>query len=160
MRTMLVAAAVAALGGGALVLTPSAEAGATVSQFVGEYTGQAVEPFESWQTVWGSISISTSGKIAGTKPNGSNGTGKFSGTVAADGTFSLSGSTTWHWPHNGGFWVRDGRPAGAGGDAEAAKGSAIATTYPFQSSGTLALGADGNLYGTTTSGATFVWTRK
>ena len=158
MRTMLVAAVVAA-GVGAVVLTPAAEAGPTVSPFVGTYTGPALEPFDEYSVVWASISISTSGKISGTKPDVWIGTGKFAGSVAADGAYSLSGSFQWTWPHAKN-WVRNVIPGGAEIGAAGATDAAVATTSYFQSGGTLVLGADGNLHGTTTSGATFVWTRK
>ena len=58
MKTMLVAAVVGALGMGAAVLGPAAEAAPSASPFAGEYTGQAVEPFESV-----AVAITSSAKV-------------------------------------------------------------------------------------------------
>jgi hypothetical protein len=80
--------------------------------------------------------------------------------VSADGTFVVNGK--YHVPGNTGFFTNEvPAPAETPKPAErAAVKSSIGFTWLFQSNGTVVRGGDGNLYGTTTGGDSFVWVRK
>jgi hypothetical protein len=131
------------------------------SPFAGKYTGP-VPDASAWGD-WGSISISTNGGIAFSQPPAGF-EWKFSGSVHDDGTFSVSGQ--YHFPGNGGFFTNvlpaldETSVSGDQSSAGAAAAPAIALTLTSLSTGTVVLGGDGNLHGTTTAGASFVWTRK
>ena len=146
-------AAVAAAGAFATLGTDTAIAGRTVSPFAGSYAGP--QP-DGWvPDDWGSISISSDGKIVGTRPPAGISDDRFNGTVAADGTYELV--ATWN-PNKLRWWVRDVLPAPV--ETSGAASLAAGTVTYIQSSGTIVKGTDGNLYGTTSLGNTFVWRRQ
>jgi hypothetical protein len=167
MRNMLMVGAVlaAVAGVGATAFSPAVEAAPASSPFEGEFSGSVALPGPSY-IAFETISISSTGRLVGSNPQGN--TAKCSGSVSADGTYALSGSIRFKFNQGPGGWIRDRdvnprldpRPDRLESRTDTAKDSAIPTTYYFTSSGTLVLGADGNLYGTTDFGTTFVWTRK
>jgi hypothetical protein len=134
----------AAAGALATFGAASAVAGRTISPFTGQYTGPLPDAYVAQD--WGSIAISSDGKIVGTKPPAGFSDTRFTGTVRDDGTFEILG--TWN-PNKFRWWVTDVHPVLAAGTV----------TY-VQSAGTIVLGTDGNLHGTTTYGNSFVWRRQ
>src|SRR5262245_39565477 len=142
-------AVVAAAGALATIGAESAVAGRTTSPFAGEYSGP--RPGGSDQYVWGSISISSDGRIVGTQAPAGFSDDRFTGSVNDDGTYQVSWGN-WN-PNKARWWVKDARPSRA--ETDLAEG-----TIRLGTSGTLVLGSDGNLYGTATYGDPFVWRRK
>lgn len=149
----LAVAAVVAAGTLATFGAGTADAGRTVSPFAGSYTGP--QPDAYTQDAWGSISISSDGKIVGSKPPAAYSDERFNGSVADNGAFEIVGS--WN-PNKARWWVRDAeRTSLEKRDATELQGGTI---HFVQSSGTIVLGSDGNLYGSTSRGNSFVWLRK
>jgi len=160
-RTLAVAT-VAAAGALATFGADTAVAGRTVSPFAGLYSGPAPDAWTD--AIWGSISISSNGAIVGSQPPAGY-DGKFNGSVKDDGTFEILGS--WN-PNKTRWWVTDFLPALVETSDSTAMSRARVGKNPLAagvihyiaSSGTIVLGGDGNLYGTTSYGNSFVWTRK
>ena len=148
LRRVAVAAVVAA-GTLATFGADTADAGRTVSPFAGSYTGPQPDGFT--QDAWGSISISSDGKIVGSRPPAGYSDDRFNGSVADDGAYQLV--VTWN-PNKFRNWVKDA------GTPETAPADIAGPITLVSSSGTIAIGADGNLYGTTSRGNSFVWLRK
>jgi hypothetical protein len=156
MRTTTMAAmtVAAALAAGATFLGTSAEAAPAANPFAGEYTGPMPDSYIA--DPWGSISISSDGKIVGTKPPAGYSDDKFVGSVKSDGTYEIIG--TWNL-NKARWWVTDVRPV-LGEEPDAAAKPLAGVVKYVQSSGTLTKDAYGNLYGTTSRGNTFVWMQK
>jgi len=160
-NTMVRTLAVAALGVGAMAFGSAAVAAPPASsRFAGKYTGP-VPAIGAGD--YGSITVSSGGGIAFQQPPAEGDGWRLSGSVSSDGAFTITGK--YHAPGDG--WIKDVLPAPVetSDPAErsptgAAANPSIEFTWTFVSTGTIVLGGDGNLHGTTTAGNSFVWTRK
>jgi photosystem II stability/assembly factor-like uncharacterized protein len=149
-------AAVAAAAGLAAFDAETAVAGKTVSPFAGLFTGPLPDAYST--AAWGSIAISSDGKIVISQPPAGYSDERINGAVKDDGAYETYAS--WN-PNKMRNWVTDVLPAPvARSDADADANLRDAVIHYVSSSGVIARGADGNLYGTTDRGNSFVWTRK
>jgi len=108
-----------------------AEAAPVVSRFAGTYDRS------SWPAV---VTISDGGRITSSYTGYGRTKGSMNGRVSDDGTYSFKVSETFYdYPERGkGTW----------------------TTSSYESAGTMALDADGNIVGATDLGGSFVWLRR
>jgi hypothetical protein len=119
----------------------TAEAATSVGQLAGTYVGADPRLYASTWTV----TISDDGRITGVR-SGAFTRDKISGSVGADGRYSLSVSATIL-----GFVFHG--PGPSDGDAKWMK-------VQYKSSGTLVPNGDGNLVGTGDRGESFLWVRQ
>jgi hypothetical protein len=135
MRLLLSARMVAAITLGALLAVSPATAAkgnAGPNAFAGKFVGLVPGGYSAWE--W-PISISGSGKITGKIDLDGLVTGSFSGTVDRDGQMKCSGTER----------VLIGYPA---------------ITIYINFTATATVDSDGDIVGTTDTGATFVWARQ
>jgi hypothetical protein len=139
-RCLTAAVALAAVAAVAtLAPVSSAEAGAAVSPFAGNYVGS--DP-QGWHGSW-AVTISDKGRVTSSYSGLGHAKGSISGRIDPDGSYSFTVSETVldqipNWRDNGPSWV----------------------TLRYTATGTMVLDADGNLVGTPETGASFTWLRQ
>jgi hypothetical protein len=116
----------------------TAEAAPSVSPFAGSYVG--ADP-RNWHSAW-AVTISDGGRITSSYSSGGY-KRSISGRVSDDESYSFTVTEVFPTYDDG---PRDPRVP--------------RQKYTYESAGTMALEADGNIVGTTNTGGSFVWIRQ